>query len=155
MAFDVGQRLLGDTVQRDLRILIQPVAKHHGVKGRFDPGSGLKIMGQRLERGAKAQIVQHAGAQIAADPAHFGNGGGQVLDALIQRFFGRIRGAGFQPAPRDVQGKAHPDKDLADAIVQFPRHAPAFLFLRVKHPLGQSLQLGIGQPAFADVDDHA
>ena len=41
---NIGQRLLGNSVQRDLGVIVQSVTKHHRVKMADNPGAGLEFL---------------------------------------------------------------------------------------------------------------
>ena len=123
MAFNIGQRLLCDPVKGDLAVLIQPVAKHNGRELGLYPGAFPEIVGQSLQSRAEAQIVQHTRTQVSADATHLGDGGSKVVDPLAQRIACTILLSTFKFASRIVQRVAHPDKDLADPIMQLTRNA--------------------------------
>src|SRR6056297_2135576 len=152
MALDIGERLLRHAVERDLGLVVEPVAEHHRVEFGGDAGATAEILRERLERGTEAEVVERAGAQVAADAAHLLDGGGEVRGTAVERVSG-ARVARGQPPPRGCERIAHADEDLADAVVQFARDAPALFLLRVEYPLRQPLEFGIGEAALADGDE--
>ena len=67
----------------------------------------------------------------------------------------RARVAGREAPPGDVQREACSHEDLADAVVQLPRHAAAFLFLAGDHAAGQFLEPNVGEALLARVEEEA
>ena len=82
--------------------------------------------------------------------AHFMRGCREVFYAFIQRLHSPF--IALQHASLGVfHGVSDTNNDLANAIMQFTRHAAPLFFLSVKYPLGEFFKFGIGQTPFANV----
>ena len=75
------------------------------------------------------------------------------IGALADGVRGTV-GAILHLSPRQVDGVAHTDQDLRDAVMKLARDAGALLFLRIDDALGQFLELAVRQPAFVEVEHH-
>lgn len=117
MPLDVGKRLLRHAVERNACLFVQPAAKDHGFKFGLRAGALAEIIHQGMQRGAQAQVIQHARAQIAGNPADFLDRAAQTVDALIKAF----AGTGvvlFETSAGQFKGIADGNKDLTDPVVQ-------------------------------------
>src|SRR5204863_8532286 len=156
----IGERLLEDP-ERVARVLVgQPRELLGEVELDGDAGAARRVLDQVLDRGLEAELVEHAGAQLARDAAHDLH---RFVDASRDR---QIDGAelpgragalwGLLPEPRQVEFQR--GERLAELVVNLARDAgPLFLADRLQprrqrpQLLARLLQLLRGTGAVGDV----
>lgn len=155
MPQDVRQRFLRDTKER----------RFHGCGQRrraavidlreaeLDARFRAELAHELIERGGKAEIVEHRRAQRVRDAAHFAQRIAEPRNAFGQRGLrcvltrGQVRKALECRFEHQLRRYHH----LADPVVQLTRKTRAFLLLRFDHLLREALEFRVRAARFADV----
>ncbi|MNL52261.1 hypothetical protein D3C87_1754200 [compost metagenome] len=110
-----------------------------------------------LERGKETEVIQQRRPQIARHPSHLVEHRVEPVQRHAQhrrhrRALGRRQ---LEPVRGGLQHQLHRHQQLADAIVQLAREPRALLFLRLHHPPGQLVELGVRLAVVAHVEREA
>ena len=113
-----------------------------GLQRDRDPGPLGRLLGQALEGGFQAKLVEHAGPKLArnaADDLH------RFVDPVGERNLAKAEGAGISPRlpgldPGDVQLQG--SERLSQLVVNLPRDPGPFFLTRRLQPGREGPQLG-------------
>jgi hypothetical protein len=154
MAFDIGQRLLRQPEQHGVGDVGQGVGTARRLKVYRGSARQGVLLGQVLQGGGQAEVVQDGRAQVVRNAAHLGHHVAELVGGMLEHRLRRLLLLGLarrQPDHPGLDLQLDRHQPLADAVMQVARQPRPFLFLRLDHALGQHLELGVGHAQLADV----